>query len=104
MRASSVVWPFLDARRRQRIYAKNYPVWAGITTLNVNALWRERGGNAVPDYVRAVPTGPLAPLVVAATTCGSALHLGLSYRRSALTRARVDKIAASMAERIRSLQ
>jgi hypothetical protein len=36
-------------------------------------------------YVRGVPTGPLSPVVVAATTSGERLCIGLSYRTSAVT-------------------
>jgi hypothetical protein len=54
--------------------------------------------------VRAVPTGPLAPLVVAATTSGGALALGLSYRRSAFAPADIARIANFIAESIRTLQ
>jgi hypothetical protein len=105
VRLNSIVWWFLNERRRRRLYAKAYPVWAGVTALNVNALWRARdGASTPPDYVRAVPTGPLAPLVVAATTCGNTLHLGVSYRRSAFSREKVARIAASVAACIRSLQ
>ena len=59
---------------------------------------------APTDYLRAVPTGPLAPLVVAATTCGDTLQLGLSYRRTAALAQRIDRIADSFANCVRSLQ
>jgi hypothetical protein len=105
MRINAMVWWFLDARRRRRLYAKAYPVMAGVTSLNVDALWRSAetdGGSR--DYLRAVPTGPVAPLVIAATTSGNALALGLSYRRSALTAADAAKITAFVADSIRALQ
>jgi hypothetical protein len=94
VRANAIVWGFLNARRRRHLYAKTYPVLAGLSTLNVNALWNPSGTDAPPpDYLRAVPTGPLTPLVVAATTCGDTLQLGLSYRRAALIAKKIDKIA-----------
>ena len=98
------IWRFLDTRRRHRVYAKAFPVLAGLTTLNVNALWNPRGVEEVPrDYLRAVPTGPLAPLLVAVTSCGNALQLGLSYRRSARI-APIDQIAESITTCLRSLE
>jgi hypothetical protein len=105
MRINGIVWWFLNAKRRQRLYAKAYPVMAGVTSLNVDALWRsaEMDGES-RDYLRAVPTGPVAPLVVAATTSGNALALGLSYRRSALTASDAAKIMAFVAGSIRALQ
>jgi hypothetical protein len=76
-----------------------------LTSLNIDALWGASGtGQAPPDYLRAVPTGPLAPLVVAATTSGNTLQLGLSYRRTALLAQKIDKIADSFADCVRSLQ
>jgi hypothetical protein len=104
MRANAIVWGFLNARRRRRLYAKAYPVLAGLSTLNVNAIFNSNGTNAPPsDYLRAVPTGPLAPLVVAATTCGDTLQLGLSYRRAAFLAEKIDKIADEFRRCIQNL-
>ena len=105
MRLNGIGWRFLDDHRRRRVYTKSFPVWAGLTTLNVNALWTAREGVAMPaSYRRAVPTGPLAPLVVAATTCGTTLELGISYRTSAAIAPRVDRIASDLRQSLRSLQ
>lgn len=105
MRLNDIGWRFMDDRRRQRLYTKSFPVWAGLTTLNVNALWTPREGVAMPaGYRRAVPTGPLAPLVVAATTCGTTLELGISYRASAAIAPRVARIASDLRQTLRSLQ
>jgi hypothetical protein len=104
VRANAIVWRFLNARRRRHLYAKTYPVLAGLSTLNVNALWNPGGTDALPTYyLRAVPTGPLAPLVVAATTCGDALQLGLSYRRAAFIVEKVDRIADEFRRCIQNL-
>jgi hypothetical protein len=102
--ASGIFWRLLSPERRARFHRRAYPVWAGTTSLNVDALWAAAPGmTAVPDYVRAVPTGPLAPLVVAVTTAGGRLALGISYRTAAFTRADMDKIAASIRDSIASL-
>jgi hypothetical protein len=86
MGVAGVVWRFLSPARRAGFHAKNYPVSAGITPLNVAALWEEAGGGTPPEYLRAVSTGPLAPMVVAVTTAGDALDLGISFRTTAFTR------------------
>jgi len=105
MRINAIVWWFLDTERRQHLYAKAYPVMAGLTSLNVDALWQAGWPSGEPrDYLRAVPTGPLAPLVVAATTSGNALAFGLSYRRTAFTAPEVVRIASYIAASVRSLQ
>jgi hypothetical protein len=101
---SGVVWRALNPDQRQRLYAKSYPVWGALTTLNVNALWAGAGGRMPPpDYLRGVSTGPLAPIVVAVTAAGDLLHLGLSYRTTAFTAANVDKMADGIAACARSL-
>jgi len=102
---NGVVWWFLNTGQRQRFYAKAYPVLAGLTSLNVDALWESPTKNGTaPEYLRAVPTGPVAPLVVAATSSGSALALGLSYRRSAFTAPKVATIGSFVADCVCSLQ
>jgi hypothetical protein len=53
--------------------------------------------------VRAVPTGPLAPLVVAVTTSDGCLVLGFSYRTAAFTRGDIDKIGTSLLHGIAGL-
>jgi hypothetical protein len=54
-----LVWPFMTQEQRKQMYAKNYPVWAGMSTLNVDAIWRDAAGVAsVLHYLRAVSTGP----------------------------------------------
>jgi hypothetical protein len=94
---SGIVWRFLGLTQRQRFHVKNWPVWVGVTTLNVDAIWREGNpAGPVPAYLRAVSTGPAAPMVVAATTAGGALELGLSYRTGAFEVGAAERIAADV--------
>jgi len=86
---SGLLWPLLSTRRRHRLYPKHYPAWAGVTTLNVSSLLGDDF-----DYMRAVPTGPLCPLVFAVTIARDVLHVGVSFRTSALSRDAVDELAA----------
>ena len=44
---SGLMWPFLSGPRREGLYAKYYPVWGGVTPLNVDALWGKSGRNGV---------------------------------------------------------
>jgi hypothetical protein len=102
--ATGAVWPFLSPAQRQGFYAKHYPAWGAVTMINVDALWEEAGGALPPpEYLRAVSTGPLAPLVVAVTTSGGVLHAGISYRTAAFTPEVVDTIAAGIRQRVRKL-
>jgi len=94
---SGIVWRFLGLEQRQRFHVKNWPVWVGVTTLNVDGLWREGGAaGPAPAYLRAVSTGPLAPMVVAVTAAGGALEIGISYRTGAFEAGTAEKIAAGV--------
>jgi len=87
----------LSPPARARFYSKSYPVWAGTTSLNVDALWIGAGGQAPPsEYLRAASTGPHAPLVAVLTAASSAMHVGLSFRTAAFSREEIDKIAAGI--------
>jgi hypothetical protein len=102
--ASGVLWRFLSVERRRRLYAKSYPVWGALSMLNVDALWEAAGGRMPPpEYLRGVPTGTLSPVVVAATTAGEHLHLGITYRTSAFTAANIDKMANGIVDCARRL-
>lgn len=92
-----LAWRFMTAEQHKQMYAKNYPVWGGISALNVEAMWKEGIGEApVLHYLRAISTGPFAPLVLAPASVGDCLHIGVSWRTSAFTREDVDRITAAM--------
>ena len=103
MGVSGLVWRHLSAARRATFHGKAYPVWAGMTSVNVDALWAAPEGSTPPPYLRAVSTGPIAPLVVAVTTAGGVLELGLSYRTAAFTSAEMDKMTGHLLRCIESL-
>jgi hypothetical protein len=100
---SGLVWRHLSPESRARFHARNYPVWGGVTLLTVDALWREAGGGPLPVYFRGVPTGPMAPLVLAASTVNGALYLGFSWRVAAFDRETVDNAAARLLAGLHSL-
>ena len=81
---SSLVWPLLTAERQRGLYAKHFPVWGGVTGLNLEPIWAQRGavGTECLDYLRVVPTGPLCPLVMAATSVNGHMHIGIAYRKT----------------------
>jgi hypothetical protein len=98
MGASGIAWHFLDERQRRGVHAKNFPTLAGISNLDVDALWRAGGGRPAPEYVRAVPTGPLSPVVVAVTSSGPRLVLGFSFRTAAFLREEIDRMSGLFVE------
>ncbi|HKE39116.1 MAG TPA: hypothetical protein VKG21_04695 [Casimicrobiaceae bacterium] len=100
MSLAGLEWRFLSRSRRLRFFAKHYPVWAGVTPLNVAALSEGAGKNSAPQYVRAVSTGPLAPMILALTTSGSGVEVGISFRTTVYGREAVQRLATDMLDSI----
>jgi hypothetical protein len=100
MRYAGAVWRLLAPAQRAGFYAKSYPIWAGVSALNVNAMWQRRPGEPTPLYIRGVPTGPLAPVVLAVTTVGDMLHAGISYRTAAFSRDDIQQLWAGIVGRL----
>ena len=98
---AGAAWPFLAPASRHRVFPKHHPVWGAITMLDVDPLWPPE---APPlDYVRGVSTGPLSPLVVAATPVGGRINLGVTYRTACYPRAIAEQIAADIVHRLEAL-
>jgi hypothetical protein len=73
---------FFSADRRRKLYAKHYPLWGGVTNMNLNALWNPAADPLLGDYVRGVSTGPMTPLVLSVSTVGNHANIGVSWRKS----------------------
>jgi len=80
LKAAEVIISLLGCGRRARFYAKNYPLWAGITNMNMNTILPLEQGEVPGYYLRGVSTGPVTPCVFAITTLGEKVNVGVSYR------------------------
>lgn len=101
---TGLAWRFLSRERRRRFLAKHYPLWAGVTGLNIDALWSDATFRGAPiGYTRAVPTGPLAPLAVAITTFRGAMQVGISYRLADVTSDTATRVARALLAQIETL-
>ncbi len=102
---SALLWPRLTRAQRHAFYPKHFAVWAGITSLNINPIWARAGlpATAELDYQRAVPTGPLCPLVFAVTGAHERLNVGIAFRTTAFSRAAVQGLAAQVLSRIEQM-
>ena len=98
-----VVLGFFSTQRRRRFYQKHYPLWAGITNMNLNSLWGPGLADRPMVYWRAVSTGPVTPLVLSATTLGRAMQIGLSYRTTVFSAADVRQIKENLTRAIGQL-
>ncbi len=65
-----------------------------------------RGGvsGSAPEYLRGVSTGPLSPMVVALSTSGDVVNVGISFRTTAFERSTIDGLVADILRDIKSLQ
>jgi hypothetical protein len=100
---AAVAWRFLKTDQRRRLLAKHYPLWAGLTNVHADPLWRAAREAESPEYLRAVPTGPLAPIVFAITTLGGVLHIGVSFRSADVSRELAEGVATEFLRCIHSL-
>jgi len=87
-----LMFSFFSTERQKKLYQKHYPLWGGLTNMNINSLWQSQEGDRPLDYIRAVSTGPATPLVVSFTTAGTAANIGLSYRSTVFSAADVKRL------------
>ena len=82
LRFSRRMLGFFSTRERRKLYQKHYPLWGGITNMNLNPLWPQPMDGTSFDYFRVVSTGPATPLVLSVTTVGENVNIGLTFRRT----------------------
>ena len=80
LRVAALALRFFSPKQRRKFYQKYYPLWCGLTNMNLNSLWGPPGEAGPADYLRAVSTGPATPLVFSVTTVRERINIGLSYR------------------------
>ncbi|MBC8002709.1 MAG: hypothetical protein H7X97_08985 [Opitutaceae bacterium] len=106
MGIARLVASWSSMERRKKLYQKNYPLWGGITNMNLNSLWDGTGQERPLDYFRAVSTGPVTPFVLSITTTNDQIQVGMTYRSTVLTRAQAGRVKAeflnSLDEMVRS--
>jgi len=89
---------FCSTRRQKKLYPMHYPLWGGITNMNLNPLWPQPTDGTSFGYFRAVSTGPATPLVLSVTTAGAAVTVGLSCRRTVFSPEDTRHIQATFLE------
>jgi hypothetical protein len=95
--AGNLAWRHMSPEHRRGFFAKNFPVWAGVTSLNVDPLWPRAESRDHPvEYVRAASTGPLSPLIFAFTRFAGGMHLGVVFRPAAFSRDAVEDLVGDL--------
>jgi len=90
------VLSFFSPEQRKKFYQKNYPLWGGITNMNLNSIWPVVKAAPTLDYFRAVSTGPVTPLVLSVTTVGDHANIGLTHRTTVFPEAAIEQIQRSL--------
>jgi hypothetical protein len=97
-------WRYMTPSQRKHMYAKNYPVWAGMTMLNVEAIWNNHAGDVpVLSYLRAGSTGPFSPMVLTPASVGGRMRIGVSYRTAAFKPEDIARMSAAFVQSARNL-
>lgn len=94
---------FYSTERRKKLYQKHYPLWGGLTNMNLNTLWAQSEGKPATDYFRAVSTGPVTPLVLSVTTVGDRMNVGLTCRTTVFSAAAMATMKDNFLQLVRSL-
>ena len=94
----------LSSTERQKVfYLKHYPLWGGITNMNLNSLWQQNDPSQFVDYFRAVSTGPATALVLSVTTVREALNISLTFRPACIPLPQASKIQNDFIEAVKAL-
>ena len=81
---------FFSTEYRAKLYQKHYPLWGGVTNMNLNSF--PPAGATPVDYFRGVSTGPVTPLVLSVTTVRDVVNLGLTFRATTFTDAGIQQV------------
>jgi NRPS condensation-like uncharacterized protein len=95
---------FFSPEQRKKFYPKNYPLWGGITNMNLNSLWGGPGEDAPMNYFRGVSTGPATPLVLSVTTVGNRVNIGLSYRLTVFSKEVIQDLKCRFIDHLEKLK
>ena len=86
----------LSLERRKKFYQKHYPLWGGLTNMNLNTIWPQPKDEHAINYFRAVSTGPTTPMVLSVTTVQDKVNIGVSYRTTVFTKADIDQVQSEV--------
>jgi hypothetical protein len=103
-RVSSQIWPRLRPESRPLFARRALPMTAGVTNVFLRDSWiNHYGGGKILEYRRAVSCGPALPLVLSPTTYDGRLNIGVNYRETVFSRAKITAIMASLVERLETV-
>ena len=93
--------PWLRREIQPNFLRKALPMTGGISNvwLRDSRIERCTSGHSL-DYLRACPTGPMLPIVLAPTTLGERMNIGVTYRLTGFSSTRITGIMQAFLEDI----
>jgi NRPS condensation-like uncharacterized protein len=92
---------FLTSKQLDAFYRNYMPVSGGISNVNMNRAWPAAyHPSPLLDYIRVAPTGPMVPVVMAATTMGKRLTFVLTRRASLVDDASAAQLAQTFVDEL----
>lgn len=100
MQFVNTVGPWIRAKTKPHFLRKVQPMTGGISNVVVRDPWMEENRDCILDYSRAAPTGPMLPLALTPTSLGDRMNIGVTYRITAFTQAKIDSIMELLLDQI----
>ncbi len=102
--AGRLMLHLFSTERKKKLYQKHYPLWGGVTNMNLNALWDQQYTEMPVDYFRAVSTGPVTPLVLSLTTAGDVVNIGVTYRSTVFSAKEIERVKNAFLDHLRQME
>ncbi len=90
--------------RRKQFYDKNFPLWGGLTSMQVNAFWEPAPGERPMDCFSVAGTGPVVPLVFSVVTAETGVKIAITYRPAFFSEIDVARIKNVFIEMVAQLK
>ena len=95
------LWPHLSAATKPRFMKKALPLTGGVSNVYVRDCLFDRSLDRwILGHSRAVSTGPILPLVITPTTIDDRLNVGVTYRQTGFTCAKIERIMQAFLEEV----
>jgi hypothetical protein len=94
----------LSTERKKKFYQKHYPLWGGLTNMNLNTIWPQSKEAKPINYFRAVSTGPTTPLVLSITTVQETVNISVSYRTTVFSKADIETVKSEFPNLVQQLK
>jgi NRPS condensation-like uncharacterized protein len=88
--------------QQKKFYPKNFPLWGGVTNVNLNPIWPQSPGDKPIDCLSTASTGPVIPLVFAVVTVRESLNVAITWRPAFFSEADIGQLKKDFLELVRS--